>query len=191
MSKYNYIFPQSTVIWKQKTKNKNNLVTRQYNIYWLYEIPFVFNLYATFQNLNQKIVDIQRNSIPHTHLKRHITQVIDACFLCTTCCVIEWSTNQSVTYCNVKNEAARKLWTLSRRYLICIFYNKNFRIKKKLKFLLKRPYWFRHSLSTDTMMANQATYRQFSIISRTQSQNINVSRLVLQLPLPNPFEARC
>ena len=32
------------------------------------------------------------------------------------------------------------------------------------------------------------TYRQFSNIRRTQSQNINVSRLVLQLSLPNPVK---
>ena len=32
------------------------------------------------------------------------------------------------------------------------------------------------------------TYRQFSNIRRTQSQNINVSRLVLQLSLPNPLK---
>ena len=31
-------------------------------------------------------------------------------------------------------------------------------------------------------------YRQFSNIRRTQSQNINVSRLVLQLSLPNPLK---
>ena len=31
-------------------------------------------------------------------------------------------------------------------------------------------------------------YRQFSDIRRTQSQNINVSRLVLQLSLPNPLK---
>ena len=33
-------------------------------------------------------------------------------------------------------------------------------------------------------------YRQFSNISRTQSPNINVSRLVLQLSLPNPLKPR-
>ena len=31
-------------------------------------------------------------------------------------------------------------------------------------------------------------YRQFSNISRTQSQNINVSRLVLLLSFPNPLK---
>ena len=31
-------------------------------------------------------------------------------------------------------------------------------------------------------------YRQFSNISRTQFQNINGSRLILQLPLPNPLK---
>ena len=31
-------------------------------------------------------------------------------------------------------------------------------------------------------------YRQISNISRTKSQNLNVSRLVLQLPLPNPVK---
>ena len=31
-------------------------------------------------------------------------------------------------------------------------------------------------------------YRPLSNISRTQSQNINVSRLVLQLSLPNPLK---
>ena len=32
------------------------------------------------------------------------------------------------------------------------------------------------------------THRQFSFIRRTQSQNINVSRLVLLLSLPNPLK---
>ena len=34
----------------------------------------------------------------------------------------------------------------------------------------------------------ETNYRQFSNIRRTQSQNINVSRLVLQLFLPNPLK---
>ena len=34
-------------------------------------------------------------------------------------------------------------------------------------------------------------YRQLSNISRTQSPNINVSRLVLQLSLPNPLKPGC
>ena len=33
-------------------------------------------------------------------------------------------------------------------------------------------------------------YRLFSNIRRAQSQNINVYRLVLQLPLPNPLKPR-
>ena len=33
-------------------------------------------------------------------------------------------------------------------------------------------------------------YRQFSNIWRTQSQNINVSRLFFQLALPNPLKPR-
>ena len=35
---------------------------------------------------------------------------------------------------------------------------------------------------------NYSQYRQFSNIRRTQSPNINVSRLVLQLSLPNPLK---
>ena len=31
-------------------------------------------------------------------------------------------------------------------------------------------------------------YHQISNISRTQSQNVNVFRLILQLPLPNPLK---
>ena len=34
----------------------------------------------------------------------------------------------------------------------------------------------------------QITYRQSSNISRTKFQNLNVSRLVLQLYLPNPLK---
>ena len=34
----------------------------------------------------------------------------------------------------------------------------------------------------------QTAYRQFSNIRRTQSPNINVSRLILQLSLPNPLK---
>ena len=34
----------------------------------------------------------------------------------------------------------------------------------------------------------QWTYRKISNISRTKSQNLNVSRLVLQLSLPNPMK---
>ena len=37
-------------------------------------------------------------------------------------------------------------------------------------------------------MANEVEYRQFFNIRRTQSQNINGSRLVLQFPLPNPLK---
>ena len=51
--------------------------------------------------------------------------------------------------------------------------------------------------TTSSLMANGITraewfhpkaYRQFSNISRTQSQNINVSRLVLQSSLSNPWK---
>ena len=41
--------------------------------------------------------------------------------------------------------------------------------------------WFVHK-------SRENTYRQFSNISRAQSQSINVSRLVLQLSLPNPLK---
>ena len=42
---------------------------------------------------------------------------------------------------------------------------------------------------SETMMAwFTETYRQFSNIRRTQSQNIYVSRVVLQLSLPNPLK---
>ena len=34
----------------------------------------------------------------------------------------------------------------------------------------------------------ETKYRQTSNISRTKSQNLNVSRLVLQLSLPNPLK---
>ena len=37
-------------------------------------------------------------------------------------------------------------------------------------------------------MLKDLPYRQFSTIKRTQSQNINGSRLVLQLSLPNPLK---
>ena len=38
------------------------------------------------------------------------------------------------------------------------------------------------------IMNPRRSYRQISNISRTKSQNFNVSRLILQLPLPNPFK---
>ena len=41
---------------------------------------------------------------------------------------------------------------------------------------------------TLTTLNRNATYRQFSNIRRTQSQNINVSRLVLTLSLLNPLK---
>ena len=41
-----------------------------------------------------------------------------------------------------------------------------------------------HTLLPET----ETNYRQFSNIRRTQSQNTNVSRLVLQMFLPNPLK---
>ena len=38
-------------------------------------------------------------------------------------------------------------------------------------------------------LSQYSIYRQFSNIRRTQSQNITVSRLVLQLSLPNPMKS--
>ena len=43
-------------------------------------------------------------------------------------------------------------------------------------------------LKLQTINIHSVDYRQFSNIRRTQSQNINVSRLVLQLSLPNPLK---
>ena len=39
-----------------------------------------------------------------------------------------------------------------------------------------------------SLWSHDLKYRQFSNIKRTQSPNINVSRLVLQLSLPNPLK---
>ena len=48
------------------------------------------------------------------------------------------------------------------------------------------PWWLR------TLMCNQyqakESYRKISNIRHTKSQNLNVSRLVLQLSLPNPMK---
>ena len=56
-------------------------------------------------------------------------------------------------------------------------------------------YWTRMRLHMGknhrwVFLKNFLTYRQFSNIKRTQSPNINVSRLVLQLSLPNPLKPR-
>ena len=40
----------------------------------------------------------------------------------------------------------------------------------------------------DGSLFYSGSYRQFSNISGTQSQNINVSRLIAQLSLPNPLK---
>ena len=45
-----------------------------------------------------------------------------------------------------------------------------------------------HSLYNGIIIFTRIDYRKFSNIRRTQSQNINVSCLVLQLSLPNPLK---
>ena len=49
-----------------------------------------------------------------------------------------------------------------------------------------RQAWYKHSSFSPAIRI----YCQFSNIRRTQSPNINVSRLVLQLSLPNPLKPR-
>ena len=45
-----------------------------------------------------------------------------------------------------------------------------------------------HLMNSRNCIWTVCIYRQFSNISRTQSPNINLSRLVLQLSLPNPLK---
>ena len=43
----------------------------------------------------------------------------------------------------------------------------------------------------DVALSELIMYPKISNIGRTESPNLNVSRLVLQLFLPNPMKARC
>ena len=45
-----------------------------------------------------------------------------------------------------------------------------------------------HQYTNFSFTVVEVKYRQISNITRTQSPNINVSRLVLQLSLPNPMK---
>ena len=48
---------------------------------------------------------------------------------------------------------------------------------------------YRFPWATNACAAARAYHRNISNISRTKSQNLNDSRLVLQLPLPNPLKS--
>ena len=61
------------------------------------------------------------------------------------------------------------------------------------------PFCMLNTMATDILVmqgtwasaAMVLTYRQFSNIRHTHSPNLNVSRLVLQLSLPNPLKPWC
>ena len=88
-------------------------------------------------------------------------------------------------YCADINLHIWACWNGATLYLLCLWIHDCFPLVLPIGSLLLHVSWIDYNPG---MWISDYTYRQFSNIRRTQSQNITVSRIVLLLSLPNPLK---